>query len=258
MDILEFSKILIKSGELDPIYNMLATAEEKKILNRPRLMRWCLAYWLFYHAGAVSDIVGLTENTDFWPACRALAAKKAGERGGYRIHFRGEPAVKAIDWLSNRFPNPLSFFPERKTWSFGELKNYVGFMPQFGPAITFKIADMFERVLRIPVNFSGCELSFYDAPVKGAQLLFPDVSGPAAVSAATEYLKTKLKHLKAPPYYDRPIGIQEIETILCGWKSFQGKYKLGDDGRRIRREMAGHGRLAHKLVECLPEELIWP
>lgn len=63
---------------------------------------------------------------------------------------------------------------------------------------------------------------------------------------------------QAPPRFDRPLNVQEAETVLCKWKSYSGgHYEIGEDvaacreglsrffrcrtARRLKK--AGQGRL---------------
>ena len=58
---------------------------------------------------------------------------------------------------------------------------------------------------------------------------------------------------KAPPFHDRPVGVQEVETIFCKWKSHvKGHYPLGKDTRELHHGLQGWGALAEKLRKVLP------
>ena len=47
-----------------------------------------------------------------------------------------------------------------------------------------------------------------------------------------------LPRLLGPPLYDRPIGLQEVETVLCKWKShLNGHYPLYNDTDEINHGM---------------------
>ena len=51
-----------------------------------------------------------------------------------------------------------------------------------------------------------------------------------AIHVVVKYLTEQFADLEAPPYYDRPIGLQEVETVLCKWKShLNGHYPLYND-----------------------------
>lgn len=101
----------------------------------------------------------------------------------------------------------------------------------FGGWTAFKAADIFERVLGVPIDFTNAPLSSH--PREGARLIGGDIP------TATAMLMEGLADLKAPPDYRRPIGIQEIETICCKWLEFSsGKYYVGKDIDQERRMLA--------------------
>jgi len=106
-------------------------------------------------------------------------------------------------------------------------------LPLFGPWIAFKIADMLERVLYTPVDFSQCQLlALYREPRLGAEhiaeiwkLDTPDL----ALRAMIARLRVKQPRW-APPTFDRLCNVQEAETVLCKYKSYlNGHYYVGKD-----------------------------
>jgi hypothetical protein len=118
-------------------------------------------------------------------------------------------------------------------------------LPLFGPWISFKVADMVDRVLGIHVDFTGDDVFMFKDPTEAALRLWRLKAGlnesaqpkePAkAISQVVAYLTDYFKECKAPPLYDRPVGLQEVETILCKWKSHEnGHYPLNNDIDEIR------------------------
>jgi hypothetical protein len=56
-----------------------------------------------------------------------------------------------------------------------------------------------------------------------------------AIQQVVDYLIEYFAKNTAPPLHDRPVGLQEVETILCKWKSHQnGHYPLNNDIDEIR------------------------
>ena len=75
---------------------------------------------------------------------------------------------------------------------------------------------------------------------------------PEVVAELTEHYQGCL----APPQEDRPVGLQEVETILCKWKShMNGHYPVGLDNEEIREGVlpwVAHSNAARQFLECLP------
>jgi len=47
-----------------------------------------------------------------------------------------------------------------------------------------------------------------------------------------------MKKYKAPPWFDRPLNIQEAETILCKYKSHtHGHYPVGKDVAAVKKAL---------------------
>jgi hypothetical protein len=143
--------------------------------------------------------------------------------------------------------------------------------PQFGPWIGFKVADMTERCLGIPVSFEHAEVFMFNDPKKAALLLWrakaglPSNAKPrdegAALREVVGYLTDHFAAQTAPPTHDRPVGLQEVETILCKWKSHtNGHYGPNNDTIEIRDGLAEwerHSVLAQMLLDAMPEVTAW-
>jgi hypothetical protein len=117
--------------------------------------------------------------------------------------------------------------------AFATVRERVLDLPQFGPWIAFKVADMLERVLKIPIDFSDCQLlEFYDEPREGAEAaarLWKLATPELALEKMAKHFRV-LSPMYAPPTGNRMVNIQEIETILCKWKAYvNGRYEIGKD-----------------------------
>ncbi len=246
MDWKQFGRALLETQDLDPVYVMLARAE----LNQAWLRRWLLAYWCFYHAGVATAAASCGIQGVYYNYLRG--ALKEAPRGSERRHFRGEKARHAIDWLSQFNPellvNSMVSYP-----TFQEVEAAARSVPMFGPWIAFKVADMAERVLRQPIDFSGCDVvAFYDEPKKGA-LKVAQMEGWPLDAVVPNMLK-EFKGYRAPPYFDRGLNVQEMETILCKWKShLNGHYEMGKDTHEIGVALSYHkGQISSRLKGLLP------
>jgi hypothetical protein len=79
---------------------------------------------------------------------------------------------------------------------------------------------------------------------------------PATIREVMAFLRARLGHMGAPPTMDRNIGLQELETILCKWKSHQnGHYPLDNDLVEIRHgaePWLEHSELAREFLHWMP------
>ncbi len=247
----DFGRKLIVSGDIDPIYIMLSDSK----LTQNQLRRWLVAYWCFYSAGVASYLSEL-EGEEFWDqftvAClnqELSPIAERWERGKERRHFRGytsEMASKALrrkyvlpeDMVNYIIPNGEEHFSLTTI----KIKQHYG----FGDWISFKICDMLERIFGANIVFDDAAISMFEDPTKAAFLLWEERNPEMAANPlikpkkekilrdVTVYLENEFKDLPAPPRFERQINIQEVETVLCKWKShMHGKYPMNNDIKEI-------------------------
>jgi len=119
----------------------------------------------------------------------------------------------------------------------------------FGDWIAFKAADMLERVLGHHVAFPIDVCSMYRDPAKGAAMA-GELWG-MEPQAAVEHMIDQLSDMEAPPShsgYNRKVNVQEVETVLCKWKS--KRYELGQDTREHRAGLQEW--MGYDLMDCYP------
>lgn len=258
----KFGTELIRIRDLDPVYVALAEAN----LSGPELERTLLAYFCLYHLGAAS-LIAQSKGTAFWDKLDQAAANVGlprWPRGTERRHWRGQAAVKCVQWFRERYDKPeavlYNWFWKAKDNQFSSISIEVRKTPSFGPWIAFKVADMMERVLGLAVDFSNCELGIYREPRAGAALL---MTGDASewihpqgdVRTVIEaLLRSPMGRLKAPPGEERRINVQEAETVLCKYKSHcNGHYPLGKDLKEVHEALSDPywGKSAGKMAKAL-------
>ena len=252
MGIKKFGRLLLETNDLDPIYVMLHNSgmplDQKK--------RWLLAYSCYYNAGVASFC---SEGQDrFYKRLRNGHIKK-WPRGSERRHFRGHTSDHVTTWLPSEYPLPedaVNFLIGSKgNRTFKDVTSRVKQWKFFGPWIAFKWADLIDRVLHIDVDFSGCELDFYDSPKKGAELYAAMQGNGWTPNEVIDHLIEHFSKYEAPPFYDRPIGVQEVETILCKWHSHtKGHYHIGKDIHEIGDGLVGWGDCSESLIKHLPKK----
>jgi hypothetical protein len=275
MYIHSFGEKLIQTGDLDPVYYV-----RNANLPEPQLCRWLLAYWCFYHVGAASWL-SEHEGRDYWNWMETAAANNDSTRGpnslvcnllddrwpraAERRHFRGDKCVKAIEWLAKDRGTPEEYVCHLATrGTETSIINYVQTWPQFGPWIAFKAADMMERVYGAPVQFSRDIGLMYEEPRAGLRLAIDHPLHEGQYNTLGDCYAQLLTYFHdriAPPWpkspdEGRPCGPQEVETVLCKWKSHaNGKYAIGKDIHEVRAACAGWGETADRLLAVLPAEV---
>lgn len=283
-----FATKLLQTEDLDPVYVSVHRVQPSWGV----MSRLLLAYWCFYHLGAAAFIA---EHGDtprkFWSLMHKAAANvdrpvspdfpaERWPRASERRHFRGDQAilaVKALELASNehrragRENDPEGLFnwlvgAGTRTQTFTQVRDRALSLRGFGPWIAFKVADMTERVVGIPVDFSDCGFGVYDDPRKGAalaalvedgydlaqydikELLATTEITDQGVQKMMDLWAWKLRKFKAPPRADRKVGVQEIETIFCKYKSHaKGHYEPGKDTLENIESLHGWGSLARQL-----------
>lgn len=253
LGVYEFGEELLRTNDLDPVYVVLWNAN----LEPNTLKRWLLAYWCFYHVGTASWIADHKLEPFYWEGMERAAASKEWPRGSERRHFRGQASVKSVAWLKEKRMWPLfNWFQVHRVTTLPEVMGYVQSWYLFGDWIAFKVADMMERLDLVEVSFPPESMfSMFDAPKKGAELM-AELHGPATgtnvYSWAYEQLTHNLEGVMAPPRYEREVNVQEIETILCKWKSHRnGHYPVGKDTMEIKHglELFANSNVARQLLE---------
>lgn len=266
MPIHEFGEALIRTGDLDPVYGIVP--------RDPALRkRWLLAYWCFYHTGAASYI-SEHEGEDYWRLMLAAAANETSPpvkpggrwpRASERRYFRGPKCVKAVEWFWNQWDTPEEVIdhlvgvsqdpglPRTEKTVMRTAQEW----PLFGPWIGFKIADMLERCCGVPVQFSQDIGLIYKEPRAGLDLLAQSADNKSIPPETWyEYLLSHFGAFRAPPRDDRPCGPQEVETILCKWKShMNGHYRVGKDILEVSHALQGWGDVAFELYKQLPDDM---
>lgn len=254
LDIYEFGKQLLETGDLDPVYLMLEEAN----LDEAQLYRWLIAYWCYYDCGVASYLSEL--KAEYWTVFLAAAenivscpgtADGRWPRGSERRHFRGAQAINAVHELCARYPLPEKMLEyiigDGTPQKFQEVAARAKIHRGFGSWISFKIGDMLDRLGLVKVDFTRSDVFFFDDPAKAAEIFFrkknkvPDactVKRDVVIPEVVSHLEDHFKNYMAPPIYERPVGIQEIETILCKWKShLNGHYPVQKDTKEILHKL---------------------
>lgn len=282
--VVEFGEALLRTQDLDPTYVSLHGLVTSMEVGDDQLHRWLLAYWCFYHVG-VACYLSEFEGKDFWDFMRTAARNSdpdlkprvilgnpngmnAGNendrwpRAAERRHFRGQKCVDAVENLRAMSGGRPEFLVRGLTSCRTDraVMTVVQSWPMFGPWIGFKAADMLERCAGVEITFDPNTGLLYEAPREGLIMLEARDNCPSGAHRSREELYQQLIFYfggrLAPPAMDRPCGPQEVETILCKWKSYMGgHYHLGKDVHDHRGALAGWGETALRMLQHMPEEV---
>jgi hypothetical protein len=236
-DPVEWGRQLILTNDHDPLYVGLTHWNVKGA----RLRRFLLAYWCCYSVGA-SWYISQYSGSRFWDMLETAAInEKPAPIGGRwpraheRRHWRGQKCVESVWALSSRFRHPeeavISLEVARSLNDVNQLMNW----PQFGPWIAFKAADMLERVLGVGIDFPDEVITLYKDPKEGAEMAAAIMGLGSNTQQVVVEMLDAYGGMLAPGYGGnsaRLVNIQEIETVLCKWKSARrGHYWIGLDTR---------------------------
>lgn len=271
LSVFDFGKQLVETNDLDPVYVMLWESK----LPYWKLCDVLIAYFCFYHWKTVCWIVEQGSTVEvgggfnskkadetYWTALYRAASTSEFPRGTERRHYRGQQAIKSANYLRNRalpccyLIDELFEGPEEEVITLDCVMQRVQKWVGFGSWIAFKVADVLERLGITAIQFSPIDVfKMYEAPRKGAELMHTKLGqGPVDNVYRWSYnqLIRRLGALKAPPRYERRLNIQEIETILCKWKShMNGHYPLGKDVKELQHSLQENKQ--YKLAQCLLE-----
>lgn len=244
-----------------------------------QLHRWLLAYWCFYHAGVASYMSSM-QGSRFWDKMMVAAKNEDAHpaptgdrwpRAKERRHFRGKQATNAIAELAEKYPEPEMFCSmvfanaNEEEVDFSVIDKRVKTHRGFGDWIAFKVGDMGERVLNKKINFDQAAVFMFKDPVKAALMLYDQRTAPLGdsrpVIPQAKIIDLMVTHLlfhfrdAKTPMLDRPIGLQEVETILCKWKShMNGHYPINNDIIEIREavEPWSKNNIANQFLKHFP------
>lgn len=256
MNVFEFGDAKLRLKDIDPLYWAVHNAGMDEV--------WKCAYTVAF---VTFDLAGLAASiTDTWEGGKRTwraywgamhMAVDQTKRGAPRRYFRGQVAHEALYWLEARYGNPVKMLAALKG-TFNEAEAEMKAWPQFGPTAYFKLADMAERVCGVPIDFEVItpkQLMSNVQVTKGVVKALEDM--PVLTRTAEDLFESMRRYkwaTKAGPGYDRKLGMQEFETILCYYShdDAHNRHMPGMDIHNIAAELGGWGATADKLQMALP------
>jgi hypothetical protein len=233
-----------------------------------QLKRWCLVYWCYYHAGVSSIITerstSIVHPRDFYDEMRK-GISEGWPRGMERRYFYGDLAWNTVEKLEE-FGSPESVvdaMTDHQDFQTADkaIQSFYG----FGSWIAWKVADMADRVLQIDIDFSDTNLDMYKDPKQGAAYIYSGGNKKFPITEdQLDWVVQRMEsyynkeNLLAPPFQDRPINIQEVETVLCKYKAHcYGFYPYGNDTVHVAKALDGWGDLAQSMLSVLKKFTVY-
>lgn len=220
----KFAEQLFKLEDADPGYMLL----QRALLPDSQKFRYVVAWCTYYNPG-LAAIASNFQGSKFWDYLDSIypTAKRASERR----HFRGQAGRKALtDWRRD-YSHPEKMIEACWGSSYPEVRRNMRGITQMGDYFYWKMADIIDTVFGHDVDFTGCEKYMPKVPKQGAEII-ADLETPvghfspeldSTMHTITNHIK-KWRH----PFNDRPLALQEAETVCCVFKQHVvGDYRLG-------------------------------
>lgn len=185
-------------------------------------------------------------------------------RGSERRHWRGAQAQDTVTYLRDKYRHPedvVLYWAKGGNSSFSSITDRIKEIPRFGPWISFKLADMLERVMGHTVDFGSCAMRLYKEPRAAAALILTGNEKATIKDSDLESVMKKmmlpehLGSLMAPPDFARPINVQECETVLCKFRShLNGHYPPGKETREVLeglKEARWNNSVTQRMIQVL-------
>lgn len=228
----KFATHMFKLEDADPGYMLLRRAK----LPDAQKLRYVLAWCTFYNPGLAaraSDFQG----AKFYEFLRSVypTAKRASERR----HFRGRAGLKALAQWQSLYPKPEAMIESCFGKTYLQVRKNMQHMAQMGDYFYWKLADIQDTVMGVPVDFTGCAKYMPKVPKQGADMI-GDMEN---LFELEEIMAVVDKHILKIPYpvkEGRTLALQESETVACVFKQHVvGDYKFGFRSAKAYKRLNG-------------------
>ncbi|ACV50131.1 conserved hypothetical protein [Delftia phage PhiW-14] len=255
---LNYTEAISKTWDIDPTYNAIHGA--MKDMGEAKTHRVLAGMALYYHLGFSCQLAEQSTDENFWDV---LGNNYEGtKRGTERRYFRGEQGRASLKYIKDNYKTPTDFLLGLHRDKYSDLLKAFGPVPAFGPYFVWKMGDIYDRILGMPIQADNCIEHLPSEPFKGMELVRKEMiaRGDASFADYTpqqmfEYMESQTNKLGliAPPAGDRLLDIREIETAMCGLKHFYtGTDYVGKDLVKHSESLLGYGETADLLRSHMP------
>jgi len=258
MNFVQFSKILIESGDLDPDYIFINRASDALGWDNEKKAQWIAAKSVIYNS--IGELEFLMHGRHFSVLDYGSERRKHKPNAELFWHALYDNAQS-----HGGFYKMFSKLHNDANVGLKQLQKFQG----IGPWAAWKILDLLNCCLGLKFDFHSVDFRLaYEYPIRGMLLVAGEDEErhkkvtDGLYSEAMEQVYDQLRDAgllesMAPPEYKRAINMQEIETCLCKYHSYyHGHYKAGEDIAEL------HTRIVkteypdiRELKPCLPKLL---
>lgn len=222
----KFAKVMFKLEDADPGYVLLKRAQ----LKHDQKLRYVLAWCTFYNPG-IAAIASEYKGSEFYDYL--ISVYSTAKRASERRHFRGVAGLKALAQWRDRYPKPEAMVEACYAPTYMGVRTNMKPMAQMGDYFYWKLADVWDTVFDMPVDFTNCERYMPKVPQQGAELIM-DREGWIRVDSRNWLplcMNLITKHVQGIDYPvkgGRRLALQEAETVCCVFKQHVvGDYRYG-------------------------------
>jgi len=237
-DLFRFGRHLVSSRDIDPLYPVLHDIHRTQGMEPQQALWHSFLYVAWYHlpsamaAYECSPLPGrwLVRHLDAsWPT----GIERRNNRGGrvadhIRSFLEATRRTQLWDWFSDGL-DMESFTPEGRIQNWRILNERLQTIHGNGRWAAYKHLEVLRRVHNFPVWAPDMGNQFSSGPREGLAMLYGDIEGQTSrVIAKLDRQGVDLQRRLAK--HGLVVDIEELETILCNWKSLvKGKYYVGHD-----------------------------
>lgn len=268
-----FAQHLLRDGDLDPVY----TALNKVGWGEAQKLRWLVAYCAYYHCGVACWMSEL-EGFEFWEQMHTAARNEAPTelgtrwpRGHERRHFRGAQAIKGIaDWrMKYQYPEQMfqyiKYAEPPSVAPFEAVRSRALEHRSVGTWLSFKMVDLVDACLGVPVDQSNLMNFMYEVPLKSLFREWQEQHGwgpgvkpknaeaeRAVIEGMNQWLAKQLVEYSPPHKPGLPLDHFVLETIWCKHQShLNGSYPLFNDISEICDGLKEWGKVSDSAISLL-------
>lgn len=233
-DLAYFSRHMIRSKDIDPLYPVLRELYNLMALNDEQQFWFTTLYLAYYDVTSALRAYRLCPNPGWLPQVAATfrcATERRGMRGGNvirHIHSYLEKigTIPQRTWITDGWSphdvqaNYLLFWDRAQTiW-------------QNGRWAAFKWADLLKNVHGLPLAAPDMRMQFCSGPRAGLCSLYglPDNAPIKTLNECGDDLRGRLRAYNVTLSDGSDLDYETLETLLCNWHSLtHGRYYVGHD-----------------------------